>query len=76
MCRGIQFNSVWREFKVMILKKKTQKQCGRITVQANKLGTFPNAQCTKYHNVICTTQKEQIHRQALSDRWKLLFTSK
>lgn len=47
----------------MILKKTnkhthTQKQCGRITVQANKLGTFPNAQCTKYHNVICTTQKE------------------
>lgn len=31
------------------------------TVQANNLGTFPNAQCTKYHNVICTTQKEHKH---------------
>lgn len=24
----------------------------------SKLGTFPNAQCTKYHNVVCTMQKE------------------
>lgn len=58
ICTGIQFNWIWREFKVMILKKKTQKQCGHVNVQANRLGTFPNAQYTKYHNVICTTKKK------------------
>lgn len=62
----------------MILKKnthiQTQKQCGRINVQANKLGTFTNVQFTKYHNAICTTQKEHKYTEEhsqLDGNWYL-----
>lgn len=33
------------------------KPRGQLSVQAKKLGTFPNVQITKCHDVICTTQR-------------------